>query len=97
MSIPNPLDAISTKATLDEFREAGHQEIDTAIMYQGGKAEATLGELGVASSFRVAVKANPWYKDGKTYDVPVGGLNGASVKEQLRSSLSSLRCACSSA
>lgn len=49
------------------------------------------GEAGM-ESFRVAAKANPWYKDGKTFDDPVGGLNAASVKEQLRASLSSLRC-----
>lgn len=41
--------------------------------------------------FRVATKANPWYKDGKTFDEPVAGLNAGSVKEQLRASLSSLR------
>lgn len=41
--------------------------------------------------FRVATKANPWYKDGKTFDDPVAGLNGGSVKEQLRASLASLR------
>lgn len=40
---------------------------------------------------RVAVKANPWYKDGKTFDDPVGGLNADSVKEQLQTSLASLR------
>lgn len=40
---------------------------------------------------RVAAKANPWYKDGKTFDDPVGGLNAGSVKEQLRASLASLR------
>ena len=43
--------------------------------------------------FRVATKANPWYKDGKTFDDPVAGLNAGSVKEQLRASLSSLRYA----
>lgn len=39
----------------------------------------------------MATKANPWYKDGKTFDDPVAGLNGGSVKEQLRTSLASLR------
>lgn len=48
------------------------------------------GDVGM-EKFRVATKANPWYKDGKTFDDPVAGLNGGSVKEQLRASLSSLR------
>ncbi|CAM9231442.1 unnamed protein product [Ectocarpus sp. 12 AP-2014] len=90
MSIPAPLDAEATREALDYFAARGFDQIDTAIMYQGGKSEATLGEAGM-ESFRVAAKANPWYKDGKTFDDPVGGLNAASVKEQLRASLSSLR------
>ncbi len=49
------------------------------------------GDAGMGA-FRVATKANPWYKDGKTFDDPVAGLNAGSVKEQLRASLSSLRC-----
>lgn len=48
------------------------------------------GDVGM-EKFRVATKANPWYKDGKTFDDPVAGLNAGSVKEQLRASLSSLR------
>lgn len=40
---------------------------------------------------RVAVKANPWYKDGKTHEHPMAGLRADSVKEQLRASLASLR------
>ena len=41
--------------------------------------------------FRVATKANPWYKDGKTFDDPMAGLKTESIKEQLRASLKSLR------
>lgn len=48
------------------------------------------GAVGV-DQFRVAVKANPWYRDGKTFDDPVAGLRAESVKEQLRVSLASLR------
>lgn len=39
----------------------------------------------------MAAKANPWYKDGETFNDPMAGLNAASVKEQLRASLGSLR------
>eukprot|EP00903_Cladosiphon_okamuranus_P012448 g11659.t1 len=90
MSIPNPLDVSATREALDYFAKAGFEDIDTAIMYQGGKSESALGEVGM-EKFRVAIKANPWYKDGKTFDDPVAGLNAGSVKEQLRASLSSLR------
>lgn len=49
-----------------------------------------LGSVGV-EGVRVAVKANPWYKGGKTYDDPIGGLEPETVKEQLRASLANLR------
>jgi hypothetical protein len=39
----------------------------------------------------VCLQANPWYKDGKTYNDPVGGLAPDQVKEQLRSSFRSLQ------
>eukprot|EP00904_Undaria_pinnatifida_P003317 jgi/Undpi1/12987/HiC_scaffold_7.g02651.m1 len=91
MNIPNPLDEGAARQALEYFSAAGFDEIDTAIMYQGGKTETTLGDVGTGK-FRVATKANPWYKDGKSFDDPVGGLNADSVKEQLRASLASLRC-----
>lgn len=40
---------------------------------------------------RVAIKANPWYRDGKTHDETVGGLEAGLLKEQVRASLASLR------
>ncbi|CAB1096993.1 unnamed protein product [Ectocarpus sp. CCAP 1310/34] len=45
MSIPAPLDAEATREALDYFAARGFDQIDTAIMYQGGKSEATLGVL----------------------------------------------------
>ncbi|CAN0046946.1 unnamed protein product [Pylaiella littoralis] len=90
MSIPVPLNAASTREALNYFSAAGFDEIDTAIMYQGGKSEKALGDAGMGA-FRMATKANPWYKDGKTFDDPVAGLSAGSVKEQLKASLSSLR------
>ncbi|CAM9765046.1 unnamed protein product [Ascophyllum nodosum] len=90
MSIPNPLNAAATREALDYFKAAGFDEVDTATMYQGGLTESTLGEVGMGK-FRLATKANPWYKDGKTFDDPMAGLKTESIKEQLRASLKSLR------
>lgn len=45
MSIPQQLDLEDTVRALEVFREAGHIEVDTAIMYEGGQTEKTLGEL----------------------------------------------------
>lgn len=44
MSIPDPLNATDAKEALDYFLAAGFDKIDTAILYQGGATEATLGE-----------------------------------------------------
>lgn len=51
----------------------------------------TIGEIGM-EKFRVAAKANPWYKDPQTHDFfqPTHGLRPDSVKEQLRYSLQTL-------
>lgn len=48
MSIPNPLNEGATREALSYFREAGFDEVDTAIMYQGGTSEMTLGELAAS-------------------------------------------------
>lgn len=91
MTIPAPLTKELAREALELFAARGHNEVDTAIMYQGGNSEATLGELDVTSRFKVAIKGNPWYKDGKTYDDPVGGLAPDQLKEQIQKSLTSLR------
>lgn len=44
MSIPNPLGAAAAQEALDYFSAAGFDEIDSAILYQEGATEATLGE-----------------------------------------------------
>lgn len=46
------------------------------------------GKLGM-EKFRVAAKANPWYKESKACDffTPTYGLKPELVKEQLRSSI----------
>ncbi|CAM9764768.1 unnamed protein product [Ascophyllum nodosum] len=88
MSIPDPLDTDAAREALDYFYAAGFDKIDTAILYQNGMTEATLGEVGMGR-FRVATKANPWFKDSKTHDffTPTYGLKPDLVKEQLRTSI----------
>ena len=44
MSIPHQLDLGNTVQALEVFRRAGHVEVDTAIMYEDGLTERTLGE-----------------------------------------------------
>lgn len=44
MSIPDPMDAGAACEALDYFYASGFNEVDTAIIYQGGKTEATLGK-----------------------------------------------------
>lgn len=52
MSIPNPLDEASTRQAVEYFQQKGFDQVDTAIMYQGGKAEVTLGEsVGLAMPY----------------------------------------------
>ncbi|CBJ32468.1 conserved unknown protein [Ectocarpus siliculosus] len=88
MSIPEPLDTAAAREALEYFHAAGFDEIDTAILYQGGATETTLGEIGV-EKFRVAAKANPWYKTDESHDffTPTYGLRPDLVKEQLRKSI----------
>ncbi|CAM9737568.1 unnamed protein product [Ectocarpus sp. 4 AP-2014] len=88
MSIPEPLDTAAAREALEYFHAAGFDEIDTAILYQDGATETTLGEIGV-EKFRVAAKANPWYKTDESHDffTPTYGLRPDLVKEQLRKSI----------
>lgn len=44
MTIPNPLGKDATREALDYFLAAGYDEIDTALIYQEGKTEVTLGK-----------------------------------------------------
>lgn len=46
------------------------------------------GEIGM-SKYKVAAKANPWYKDDGSHDffTPTYGLKPGLVKEQLRKSI----------
>ena len=63
MSIPNPLDVPATREALDYFTKAGFEEIDTAIMYQGGKSEGALGERELCCADGLVVCSwlcSPW-------------------------------------
>lgn len=44
MSIPDPMNAATAREALEYFLAAGFDRIDTAILYQDGATEATLGE-----------------------------------------------------
>lgn len=59
MSIPNPLDVSATREALDYFAKAGFEDIDTAIMYQGGKSEGALGEREAVAPACAAVVGVP--------------------------------------
>ncbi|CAM9976950.1 unnamed protein product, partial [Choristocarpus tenellus] len=43
MSIPHQLDLDATRTALNAFQDAGHSEVDTALMYEGGETEKALG------------------------------------------------------
>lgn len=44
MSIPDPLDVEPAREALEYFLAAGFDQIDTAILYQAGATEASLGK-----------------------------------------------------
>lgn len=44
MGIPDPMGASAARDALDYFHAAGFNRVDTAILYQEGKTEATLGK-----------------------------------------------------
>lgn len=64
------------------FLKRGHQELDTAFMYNDGQAEGIIGGMQLPKTVRIATKANPW--DGKT-------LTPESIRSQLETSLKRLR------
>ncbi|CAN0549815.1 unnamed protein product, partial [Laminaria digitata] len=43
MSMPDPMGAEAAREALEYFLSAGFDQIDTAILYQAGATEATLG------------------------------------------------------
>jgi aflatoxin B1 aldehyde reductase len=56
-------DSKSSFRMIDAFAAAGYSQVDTALMYQGGKTDTILGEYRVAhpdSKLTYATKVNPW-------------------------------------
>jgi len=92
MSVGGPLDLAKTKQVLHLFKQRGHHEIDTALMYQGGNTEKVLGEANI-SGFSVASKANPWFDINKnaTTTEPCQGLKPETLKKQVAMSLEALQ------
>ena len=67
MTFSDQVDAVGTRAMLENFAATGHRELDTAYMYNDGGTEILLGELfgeGVDPGFSIATKVNPWDGDG---------------------------------
>eukprot|EP01124_Arcella_intermedia_P028027 TRINITY_DN5611_c0_g1_i1.p1 TRINITY_DN5611_c0_g1~~TRINITY_DN5611_c0_g1_i1.p1 ORF type:complete len:326 (+),score=65.31 TRINITY_DN5611_c0_g1_i1:33-980(+) len=91
MGVGGPLDVQKTRIVLDMFKAHQHQEIDTAVLYQGGKTERVLGEAGLGG-LTVATKVNPWFdvNRGVSTDSPCKGLAPEAVRKQIQKSLAAL-------
>lgn len=84
MTFSDQVDQNVANAMIKGFKQAGHDELDTAFVYNQGKTEFLLGELtkqGCLDNLLVAGKANPSAE---------GGLAPESVKRQLNTSLERL-------
>nr|CAB3220844.1 aflatoxin B1 aldehyde reductase member 2-like [Phallusia mammillata] len=84
MEMGRRLDLNDSGVMMNEFKDSGNVEIDTAFMYAGGKTEEFMGKCEVTQNkkIKIATKANPW--DGK-------GLSAKSVRNQLETSLERLK------
>jgi len=89
MGIGGTLTIETTKELLNLWKKAGFTEIDTALMYQAGKSEKILGELGSSSAFSIATKANPWYDIAinSTTMKQMNGFAAEALTHQLKQSL----------
>ncbi|KAG1950209.1 voltage-gated potassium channel subunit beta-2 [Pimephales promelas] len=85
MAFGGRADAHTSAQMVQVFLERGHDELDTAFMYNDGQAETIIGDMQLPSTVRIATKANPW--EGKT-------LKPESVVNQLETSLKRLRTQC---
>ncbi len=62
MNFGPQLDTEASRTMVNVFLRTGHQEIDTAYVYNGGSTEMILGEIlpGIASSsYKIATKVHP--------------------------------------
>jgi len=92
MGIGGTINLEQSKELLNLWQKYSYKEIDTSIMYQGGKSEKTLGELKAGQTFSIAIKANPWYNittNTTTLD-QANGLSAEALKKQLHESLQNL-------
>uniref|UniRef100_A0A8C1AWR9 NADP-dependent oxidoreductase domain-containing protein n=1 Tax=Cyprinus carpio carpio TaxID=630221 RepID=A0A8C1AWR9_CYPCA len=85
MAFGGRADAHLSAQLVQLFLERGHEELDTAFMYNDGQAETIIGNMQLPKTVRIATKANPW--EGKT-------LKPESVRDQLDTSLKRLRTQC---
>eukprot|EP00281_Chroomonas_sp_CCMP1168_P003252 CAMPEP_0206259616 /NCGR_PEP_ID=MMETSP0047_2-20121206/26588_1 /ASSEMBLY_ACC=CAM_ASM_000192 /TAXON_ID=195065 /ORGANISM="Chroomonas mesostigmatica_cf, Strain CCMP1168" /LENGTH=325 /DNA_ID=CAMNT_0053686519 /DNA_START=169 /DNA_END=1146 /DNA_ORIENTATION=+ len=88
------VDSLLSGKMMDAFFDAGHKDVDTALVYSDGKTEAILGEICPPGSVRfgrmgcLATKAGPW--EGLSM-AGTGGLAPASVRTKIEASLKSLK------
>lgn len=80
MSFGVQLDNSASSDVLDYYFNKGYNELDTALVYGGGKTEVTLGQIGATKKFIIATKANP-----------MQSLSKDGVEKQLKLSLSKLQ------
>jgi len=86
MNFGPQVDLCDSRSMVDFFLNAGHREIDTAYVYNGGDSERFLGlalNAGKNSPARVATKVNPRVS---------GRLDAQSVRLQILESLDRLKC-----
>ncbi len=84
MTFSGQVDIDTANQMVQNFKAAGHQELDTAFVYNKGQTETLLGELqrrGELAGTLLASKANPSAQ---------GGLSAASIETQLSTSLERL-------
>lgn len=95
MGVGGTLDESKARKALDIFSKAGFKEVDTAIMYQGGKTEKVLGNIGTGTNpaFSLAVKVNPWFSLEKksTTTEPAKGLRKEAILCQIQETLTNLK------
>ncbi len=80
MTFSDQVDKDTAAAMVDQFRDAGFDELDSAYVYCGGETEKLLGDLqqaGKLADCKLATKVNP----------KAGGLSPESVDKQFATSL----------
>lgn len=84
MTFSDQVDAQASGAMIERFLASGHNELDTANIYNQGKTESLLGELispHQRKDIFIASKVHPWNDDG---------LQPVQIEKQLQQSLQRL-------